>query len=139
MKSAQGSGTVSSFFLYDDTSRDEIDVEILGKDPSQVQFNYFVNGQGGHEKVIDLGFDSSAGLHNYEIEYSEGRIDWYVDGLWQWGVNDQGLNGGSSMPSHPMKIMMNLWNGVGVNDWLGVFNYSSSLKANYDYVSYAVK
>ena len=101
MKSAQGSGTVSSFFLYDDTSRDEIDVEILGKDPSQVQFNYFVNGQGGHEKVIDLGFDSSAGLHNYEIEYSEGRIDWYVDGLWQWGVNDQGLNGGSSMPSHP--------------------------------------
>lgn len=135
MKSAQGSGTVSSFFLYDDNSRDEIDVEILGKNPSQVQFNYFVNGQGGHEKVIDLGFDSSAGFHNYRIEYGKGFINWYVDGRWQWGVNDQGLNGGCAMPSHPMKIMMNLWNGVGVNDWLGVFNYSSSLRAEYACVS----
>jgi len=136
MRSAQGSGTVSSFFLYDDTSRDEIDVEILGKNPSQIQFNYFVNGQGGHEKIIDLGFDSSAGFHTYKIEYDESSIDWYVDGRWQWGVNDQGLNGGSSMPSHSMKIMMNLWNGIGVNDWLGVFTYSSTLNANYNSVSY---
>jgi beta-glucanase (GH16 family) len=139
MKSARGSGTVSSFFTYDDASRDEIDVEILGKNPSQVQFNYYAKGQGGHEKLIDLGFDSSAGFHTYKIEYGEGYINWYVDGLWQWGVNDQGLNGGSSMPSHPMKIMMNLWNGIGLTDWLGVFNYSSPLKANYNHVSYTMK
>ena len=139
MKSAQGSGTVSSFFTYDDASRDEIDVEILGKNPSQVQFNYFANGQGRHEKVIDLGFDSSAGFHTYAIEYGEGFIHWYVDGQWQWGVDSQGLNGGSSLPSHPMKIMMNLWNGIGLTDWLGVFNYSSPLKANYNHVSYTMK
>ena len=89
--------------------------------------------------LIDLGFDSSAGFHTYKIEYGEGYINWYVDGLWQWGVNDQGLNGGSSMPSHPMKIMMNLWNGIGLTDWLGVFNYSSPLKANYNHVSYTMK
>ena len=139
MKSAQGSGIVSSFFLYDYTSRDEIDIEILGKNPSQIQFNYFVNGQGGHEKVIDLGFDSSAGFHNYKIEYGSGYINWYVDGHSQWGVNDQGLNGGGSMPSHPMKIMMNLWNGIGVDDWLGAFNYSNPFRTNYDSISYEMK
>jgi len=138
LKAVRASGTVTSFFLYTGSPWDEIDVEILGKNPNQVQFNYFVNGVGGHEKVVNLGFDASAGFHKYRIEYGNGYINWYVDGAWKWGVNNQGLNApvGAAMPSHPMQIMMNLWPGIGVDGWLGPFSYSGPLYATYDYVLY---
>lgn len=38
---------------------DEIDVEVLGKDTTKVQFNYYTNGTGNHEYLYDLGFDAS--------------------------------------------------------------------------------
>jgi beta-glucanase (GH16 family) len=141
MRSAKKSGTVTSFFLYTGSPWDEIDVEILGKNTNQVQFNYYVNGVGGHEKVIDLGFDSSAGFHKYAIEYGNGYINWYVDGKWKWGVNNTGMNApkGAAMPSHPMQIMVNLWPGTGVDSWLGSFSYSGPLYAYYDYVKYTPK
>lgn len=141
MKSARANGTVTSFFLYTGSPWDEIDVEILGKDPSKVQFNYYVNGVGGNEKVISLGFDSSTSFHKYAIEYGNGYINWYVDGAWKWGVNNSGLNApkGKTMPSHPMQIMVNLWPGIGVDSWLGYFSYSKPLYAYYDYVKFTPK
>ena len=141
MKAVKASGTVTSFFLYTGSPWDEIDVEILGKDPRKVQFNYFVNGAGGHEKVVDLGFDASQGYHKYGIEYGNGYINWYVDGQWKWGVNNTGLNApyGAAMPSHPMQIMANLWPGTGVDSWLGRFTYYGPYYAYYDYVLYRTR
>ena len=139
MMPAKASGTDSSFFLYTNNPVwDEIDVEFLGKDTTQVQFNYFVNGVGGHEKIVNLGFDASQAYHKYTIEYGNGYINWYVDGVWKWGVNNTGMNApyGAAMPSHPMQIMANLWPGIGVDSWLGTFNYTGPLYARYDYFSY---
>jgi len=141
MQAAKGSGLVTSFFTYTGSPWDEIDVEILGKNTTQVQLNYFVSGVGGHEKVINLGFDASTGLHKYKIEWGNGYINWYVDGTWKWGVNNTGLNAptGAAMPSHPMQIMMNMWPGTGVDSWLGAFSYSGAKYAYYDYVTYTPK
>ena len=36
-----------------------------------------------------------------------------------------------------MQAMLSLWNGTGVDDWLGPFNYTGPLYAYYDYFSYA--
>lgn len=133
MMAGWGSGVNTSFFLYTGTPVwDEIDFEVLGKNTWQIQLNYYVNGVGGHEKIIDLGFDAAAGYHNYKIEYGNGWINWYIDNNWVYGVNNQGLNGGSVLPSHPMQSMMNLWNGdSSVNGWLGAFTYSSPIYAHY--------
>ena len=141
MKAAKGSGTVTSFFLYTGNPWDEIDVEILGKDTTKVQFNYYVDGVGGNEKIVDLGFDAAYGYHKYAIEYGNGYINWYVDGKWKWGVNNTGMNApyGKKMPSHPMQIMVNLWPGTGVDSWLGRFYYNGPLYANYDYIKYTPK
>lgn len=136
MMAARASGTVTSFFLYTGSPWDEIDVEILGKNTTQVQFNYYVNGQGGHEKLVNLGFDAASGFHKYAIEWGPGWINWYVDGAWKWGVNNQA---GAAMPSHPMQIMMNLWPGTGVDSWLGRFSYGGPLYAQYDYVKFTPK
>ena len=132
MIAAKGSGTVSSFFTYTGTPWDEIDFEILGKNTFQAQLNYFVNGVGGHERIIDLGFDASAGYHTYAIDWQPNSISWYVDGVLKHTVTGSP----STLPSHPMQIMMNLWNGIGVDGWLGPFTYSGPLTASYDYVTY---
>ena len=135
MKPAGASGIVSSFFLHADTPWDEIDIEFLGKNTTQVQFNYFVNGAGLHEKIIDLGFDASAAFHTYAIEYGNGYITWYIDGTSKWSITGES----GAMPSHLMQIMMNLWPGTGADGWLGKFTYSSPLHAAYDYVKYTPK
>jgi len=132
MIAAKGSGIVSSFFTYTGSPWDEIDVEILGRDTTKMQVNYWVNGVGGHEAMIDLGFDASAGYHTYAFDWQPNSISWYVDGVLKHTVTGTP----STLPSRPMQIMMNLWNGIGVDGWLGPFNYTAPLTATYDYVTY---
>ncbi|MEU4384233.1 glycoside hydrolase family 16 protein [Promicromonospora sp. NPDC023805] len=136
MKAASGSGIVSSFFTYtgpsDGQPWDEIDVEILGKNTWQMQTNYFTGGVGGHEAVINLGFDAAAGYHNYAIEWRSGNIKWFVDGR---QVHEENGSRGA-LPTRPQRIMMNLWPGTGVDGWLGPFNYTGQKTATYDWVRY---
>lgn len=138
MKAAAGPGVVSSFFTYTGPGErppkpwDEIDVEILGKDPTKLQTNFFTAGVGGHEVVIDLGFDASAAFHTYAFVWAPDRIVWYVDGAAVRTV----LASQHALPVNPGKIMMNLWTGYGVDEWLGVINYTAPVKAYYDWVKY---
>lgn len=133
MKPAKNAGVVSSFFTYtgptDGTQWDEIDIEFLGKDTTKVQFNYYTNGVGNHEKIINLGFDASQGFHTYAFDWQPGHIRWYVDGVLKHTAT-------SNIPKTPGKIMMNLWNGTGVDDWLGPYNGANPLYAEYDWVKY---
>lgn len=137
MKAASGSGMVTSFFTYtgpsDGQPWDEIDIEILGKNTWQMQTNYYTNGVGGHEKIINLGFDAAAGYHDYAIEWwPGGTINWFVDG--RLVHQEDGSRG--PLPTRPQRIMMNLWPGTGVDDWLGPFRYSGQKTATYDWARY---
>lgn len=137
MKAVAGEGVVSSFFIYTGPSEgnpwDEIDIEITGKIPTQLQTNYYTNGVGEHEAYINLGFDASAAFHTYSIEWLPDEINWYVDG--NLVHTENGSRG--ALPSTPGRIMMNFWPGTAtVNDWLGTFSYSSPLQAQYDWVSF---
>ncbi len=133
MKPAKNPGIVSSFFTYtgesDGTPWDEIDIEFLGKDTTKVQFNYYTNGVGNHEYLCDLGFDASQGFHTYAFNWQPGYIAWLVDGIEKYRAYD-------NIPSHPGKIMLNIWPGINVDDWLGAYNGNTGLKASYDWVSY---
>jgi endoglucanase len=80
MKPAKKSGVISSFFVYNGSPWNEIDIEFLGKDTTCVQFNYYINGQGGHEYVYSLGFDAAEEFHEYSFDWSSTSIVWYVDG-----------------------------------------------------------
>lgn len=133
MKPAKNVGIVSSFFTYtgpsDGTPWDEIDIEFLGKDTTKVQFNYYTNGVGGNEKVIDLGFDASQGYHTYAFDWQPDSITWYVDGVAKHRAT-------KNIPKTPGKIMMNIWNGTGVDSWLGSYNGANPLYAYYDWVKF---
>jgi endo-1,3-1,4-beta-glycanase ExoK len=137
-KAAKASGTVAaSLFTYTGPSTgtpwDEIDIEILGKDTTKMQTNYYTNGVGGKEVMINLGFDASAGFHTYAFEWTSTAIRWYVDG--NLVHTETGSKG--PLPTNPGQIMVNLWPGTGVDSWLGPFSYTGALQAQYDYISYS--
>lgn len=134
MKAIKNDGVVSSFFTYtgpsDNNPWDEIDIEILGKDTTKVQFNYFTNGKGNHEYMYDLGFDASEDFHNYAFEWYEDKIVWYVDGV-------EAHTATENIPVTPCKIMMNAWCGTGVDGWLKAFDDTNMpLHAEYETISF---
>ena len=133
MQAIKNDGVVSSFFTYtgpsDNNPWDEIDIEILGKDTTKVQFNYYTNGVGNHEYMYDLGFDASEGFHTYGFDWQPDSITWYVDGKEVYKAT-------SNIPSTPGKIMMNTWPGIGVDSWLKPFDGTTPLTARYQWVTY---
>jgi len=139
MKAAKSPGIVSSFFIYtdsrdDNNPHDEIDIEILGKDTTKMQTNYYAGDEEvGHETMIDLDFDASKALHTYTIVWMPEAIEWYVDG--DLKHTEDGSRG--ALPTTPGRIMMNLWSGTdNLSSWLGKFVYTAPLSAQYDSVSY---
>ena len=138
MQAIKNDGVVSSFFTYTGPTDivngqknpwDEIDIEILGKDTTKVQFNYYTNSKGDHEYMYDLGFDASEGFHTYGFDWQPDHITWYVDGKAVYTAYD-------NIPSTPGKIMMNVWPGITVDDWLKPFDGKTPLTARYQWVTY---
>ena len=132
MKAIKNTGVVTSFFTYtgptDGTKWDEIDIEFLGKDTTKVQFNYFTNGRGQkdeHVHLHNLGFDASQGFHTYGFDWQADHITWYVDGKAVHTVTE-------NLPSTPGKIMMNVWPGIGVDDWHDPYDGKTPLYGYYD-------
>lgn len=141
MKPAKVEGTASTFFTctgpYDTgldgtpNQHDEIDIEFLGKNTRGVQFNYFVNGQGGHEYWYDLGFDASEEYHDYGFRWEENSITWFVDGKPVYKVNRQS---GEPFPSHPGRILANYWCGtIEAVAWMGAYK-DSAATADYQWI-----
>jgi beta-glucanase (GH16 family) len=133
MKATKNIGVVSSFFTYtgpsDNNPWDEIDIEFLGKDTTKVQYNWYKDGKANNEYMYSLGFDASQAFHTYGFEWRSSYISYYVDGK-------KVYTGTRNIPQTPGKIMMNLWPGTGVNDWLGAFDGRTPLTAEYEYVKY---
>lgn len=140
MKVAKGTGLVTSLFTYynPDPSvklNDEIDIEILGKDTTKLEVNYFTAGVGNHSTIIDLGFDAALDFHNYAFEWSPTFIKWYVDG--QLVHTETGSRG--PLPTNPGHIMVNFWAGANAAEqyWTGKFIYPGSpVRAYYDWIKF---
>ena len=134
-QAASGDGLVTSLFFYrglPGDKNDEIDIEILGKNPTRMQVNYWTNGVE-HPHTIDLGFDASQGFHDYAILRAPDYIAWYVDERLVHVEN--GSRG--PLPTHQAQIMMNLWPGSSeAASWLRSFNYAGPVQAQYDRVSF---
>ena len=131
MKAAKCPGVISSFFTYTGWPWDEIDIEFLGDDTTRVQFNYFIDGEGGHEYVYELSFDASEDFHEYGFDWQPDSITWYVDGVSVYQVT-------GNMPSHAGNIMMNLWNVADSHSyWAGKFDDSElPVTAQYEWIGY---
>ncbi len=121
MKAVAGSGLNTGFFTYIGPTHgqphDEIDFEVLGKDPSKVQLNQYVNGKSvGSAALVDVPGGAAKGFHDYAFVWEKERIRWYVDGKLVGEATDP-----AKIPSHPSKIYMSLWGSDILKSWMGAF------------------
>lgn len=142
MKPSKKVGTASTFFTctgpYDkdedgnENPWDEIDIEFLGKDTTKVQFNYYVDGEGGHEYMHDLGFDASEEYHEYGYRWTSEYIVWFVDDKPVYKVT---ANETTPIPSTPGRILMNYWSGTpDAEGWMGVYSDPGDESADYQWI-----
>lgn len=123
LKSAPGAGIVSSFVLQSDCL-DEIDLEWLGADDTEVQTNYF--GKGITASYNRGQFNPAANNQNEFIKYV---VDWTSDRI-VWTVGNtvvRTLNYGDAeegqYPQTPMQVKFGAWSGgdsgnpQGTIDW----------------------
>ncbi|CAI7863169.1 unnamed protein product [Closterium sp. NIES-54] len=114
-------GLVQSYYLSSlegSRDQDEIDFEFLGKDKNQVQTNYYVDGKGGREVLIPLGFDCSSDFHEYAVFWNENQIIWQIDGK---VVRVAKRKDGEPYPVKPMYAYASIWDASYVLDgrWSG--------------------
>lgn len=121
MKAVAGSGLNTGFFTYigpvHQQPHDEIDFEVLGKDPSTVQINRYVDGNSrGPGDLVEVSGGADGNFHDYAFVWQKDRIAWYVDGKLAGEVADP-----AELPSHPSKIYISLWGSDTLGSWMGAF------------------
>ena len=112
-------------------AKEEASSTILEYDLGKRENTTWADGITGkvNECLYDLGFDASKEFHTYGFYWGEGVITWYVDGNAVYTATKDI----SVTPGH---IMMNVWSGTGVDDWLQPFNGRTPLTAYYDWMAY---
>lgn len=137
MRAPRGSGLVTGFFTYTrdgpSSTWDEIDIEILGRDPRRVQLTYFAQGRN-HITRLRLPFDASRGMHTYAFEWREDYIRWYIDG--QMVHEERGERG--PLPRRMQRLYLHLWNTQTLNQWLGpILPWQGPWRANVSCIAYS--
>lgn len=121
IKAAAGSGLNTGFFTYIGPTHkqphDEIDFEVLGKDPSRVQLNQYVKGKGGNEKLVEVPGGADQGFNDYAFVWEKDRIRYYINGEMVHEVIDP-----AKIPSHAAKIFLSLWGSDKMESWMGRFS-----------------
>lgn len=132
MKAAPGTGIVTSAVLQSD-DLDEIDWEMLGSDPSQIQTNYFGKGQtGSYDRGTFVADATSQSQFNtYTIDWTATQIVWQINGNTVRTLTPSQAPG--QYPQTPLQIKIGPWaggdssNAPGVIAWAGgATDYSQS-------------
>ncbi len=110
MKSAPGAGIVSSLVLLSD-ALDEIDMEWLGADSTEVQTNYFSKGQTTtyNRGQFNPAPNNQAQFTTYTIDWTSDRIVWYVGGTVVRTLTYADAAG--QYPQTPMQVKFGAWSG----------------------------
>lgn len=138
MRSVEGEGVVSSFFLYNldvgcnwPGENNEIDIEMTGNSET-ILFTTHYPGPWHQTDSLVPNFNPHDSIHEYAIEWEPGIVRWFVDS--QLVVTqDQDFVSGLI---YPMRIVMNLWaaNAIG---WVGVWDPAiMPVESEYEYVRY---
>ncbi|MBS1302159.1 family 16 glycosylhydrolase [Loktanella sp. SALINAS62] len=113
------SGVNAAFFTYigevHKKPHDEIDVEVLTRDPGRVEFNTFIDGKMRNGGAAELPQPADAVFHHYAFIWDETRVRWYVDGELVHEASAEGM-------TDAQKIYFSHWNTNTLTEWMGNFN-----------------
>lgn len=109
-RASPGRGIVSSIVLESD-DLDEIDWEWLGGDPKHVQTNYFGKGNRtmGNRGQTLPGPDATAGFHNYTYDWTQDRLQWWMDDKLIRTVKYEDALDGKNYPQTPCRVKIGNW------------------------------
>lgn len=139
MASTQGSGIVSSFFLYNwdlecnwPENVNEIDIEMTGNLDQSVQFTTHHPFLTSITEIVPTSFNPHENMVDYAIEWEPDVVRWFINGEISTVFTHEYI------PElvHPMRIFMNLW-AVENPDWTGTWDPEAMPgTSRYDYVKY---
>jgi len=127
MKAATGQGVISSIVLQSECL-DEVDWEFMGGNSTHAQTNYFGKGnQTTFDRAVYYPVDTDVreNFHNYTINWTKEKLDWYIDGVIVRSLPFNGANGGKNYPQTPMTVRLGVWaggdpdNSNGTIEWAG--------------------
>ncbi len=113
---ASGSAVVSSLVLiytpWPPDDWNELDIEFLGRNDDQIQFNHMVNippaepatGHIQFPQLTTLDFDPSADFHTYTIEWEPGEARFSIDGVLYHTATEE-----MARLVLPQNILMTIW------------------------------
>ena len=134
---ARGEGIVTGFFTYSGpyygTRHDEIDIEFLGKDTTQIHLAWFVDGKL-RNKFINLGFDAADRPRTYAFDWRPDRLTWYAEDklIFEHTISD------GPIPQVPGYLFANLWAADPIiSSWSGVANPRQSFTAHVRHIAYS--
>lgn len=117
LRTDRASGANAAFFTYigpvHNRPHDEIDVEILTRDPGTATFNTFVAGRMENGGEVPLAVPADEVFHTYSVIWEPGRIRWFVDGALVHETQ------GDALPTNAQKIYLSHWNTETLTDWMG--------------------
>jgi len=129
MRTAYGSGTLSTFFTYFNDSWKgspepwrEIDLEVLGKDKNHFQSN-IITGNASNRSTSEahhqFNFNLCDDYHTYCVEWTPDYVAWFLDGKEVRKTSSgQQIN---DLRDKPQSFRFNLWIANDKN-WVGDFN-----------------
>ena len=119
LRTGKGSGLNAAFFSYigpqQQKPHDEIDVEILLKDPSQVSLNTYVSGTPMNGDRVSIP-PSNLGFNSYAFVWGPHRLRWFVNGKLVHEAADR-----DRLPRTPQRIFLSLWGSDTLSNWMGPF------------------
>ena len=117
-------GVVGGIFLYaldenSDTIHNEIDFEIMGNRPYQIQTNIYGNENlgAGHPVFCYLPSGTITDYHKYQILWLPNQVLWFIDDI----LVETDINM-SPLPTGPMYLHINMW--APSSDWAEAYDAS---------------
>lgn len=112
MKAAKGQGIVSSIVMQSD-DLDEVDWEWIGGNNSYVQTNYFGKGNTtSYDRAVWHPVNNVQNeWHNYTVDWSPQKLDWYIDSQLIRTLKYEDANGGHNFPQTPCDVRLGIWAG----------------------------
>lgn len=118
IRTPRQSGMNASVFTYagpvHDSPHSEIDIEIITRDPGEMQVNTYVEGEpeNGARAPAAPPFDED--FRTVAFLWEPDGITWYLD-----GQEVHRTEPGSPLPDHPQKIYMSFWSTTVLTEWMG--------------------
>ncbi|ODV88972.1 glycoside hydrolase family 16 protein [Tortispora caseinolytica NRRL Y-17796] len=144
MKTSHDQGVVTAFILFSGV-KDEIDFEFVGADLETAQTNYFFQGVLNYTNSMNISTtDTFSNFHTYELDWTEDRIEWRLDGQTYRTLNKADTYNATDdtymYPQTPARVQLSIWpgglstNAPGTIEWAGgEINWNSQDMQEYGY------